>query len=162
MTGAERGTIIHRILSLIQLDGLKSHTEEGLWQELRRLEESNCITTEENNVVNHHDLLHYFQSDLGQRMMNSPLVRREWSFNLRLKENTLLQGVIDCAFEENDGWILVDYKTDHITDEQAFIQRYAMQLNWYARALETITKKPVHEMWLYALRKATAYPVKRE
>lgn len=162
MTGAERGTIIHRILSLIQLDVLKSHTEEGLWQELRRLEESNCITTEENNVVNHHDLLHFFQSDLGQRMMNSPLVRREWSFNLRLKENTLLQGVIDCAFEENDGWILVDYKTDHITDEQAFVQRYTMQLNWYARALETITRKPVHEMWLYALRKATAYPVKRE
>ena len=74
---------------------------------------------------------------------------------------TLLQGVIDCAFMEEDGWVLVDYKTDRIIDEEAFCERYHMQLNWYGRALERITGKPVKEMWLYAIRKGKAYKVER-
>lgn len=161
LTGAERGSIVHRVLSLIQLDCLKNNVDEGLWQELRRLENMNCITPEENDVLNHQSLLRFFQSNLGQRMLNSSLVRREWSFNLRMEENTLLQGVIDCAFEEKDGWILIDYKTDRINDEEAFIQRYTMQLDWYTKALEAITKKSVHERWLYSLSKSKAYPVER-
>lgn len=161
LTGAERGTIVHRMLSLLRLEELRESLEEGLWQDLRRLEDENCVTQEESNVFQHASLLAFFQSDLGQRMLCSPLVKREWSFNLRLENGTLLQGVIDCAFMENGGWVLVDYKTDRINDEQAFIQRYTMQLNWYAKALEAITGKPVHEMLLYALSKSAAYAVSR-
>ena len=58
--------------------------------------------------------------------------------------------------------MLLDYKTDYITDEEAFIQRYAMQLEWYARALERITGTPVKEMWLFALGKGKSYPVPRQ
>ena len=29
---------------------------------------------------------------------------------------TLLQGAIDLVFEEEDGWVLVDYKSDTVTD----------------------------------------------
>ena len=105
----------------------------------------------------------YFKSELGQRMLASPTVRREWSFNLVLDENagTLLQGVIDCAFLEESCWVLVDYKTDRIMDEEAFRQRYALQLEWYARALERITGLPVKEMWLYAIEKNKAYGMQR-
>ena len=66
-------------------------------------------------------------------------------------QETLLQGVIDCAFLEDGQWVLVDYKTDRINDEQAFCDRYRMQLTWYARALQRITGLPVREMWLYAI-----------
>lgn len=162
MTGAERGTVVHRALALVELDPLRKNLSEGLWQELDRLRGCNCITQEERNVISHRSLLQFFQSQLGQRLLNSEKVRREWSFNLRLEGDTLLQGVIDCAFLEQDGWVLVDYKTDHIADEDAFVQRYAMQLEWYARALERITGKPVKEMWLYALRQGKAYPVSRQ
>lgn len=89
-------------------------------------------------------------------------VRREWAFNLRLKgqQALLLQGVIDCAFEENGAWVLVDYKTDRVDDEQTLVNRYAEQLTWYARALTEITGKPVKERYLFALRvgKAIAVP----
>lgn len=162
MTGAERGTLIHRALSLIDLQAVQNDLEEGLWQEFRRLEEKGCFTAEDANVLNHRSLLQFYQSDIGKRMLCSPEIRREWSFNLRLEGDTLLQGVIDCAFMENGQWILLDYKTDRITDEKAFIQRYAMQLEWYARALERITAIPVKEMWLYALGKGKAYPVERQ
>ena len=29
-------------------------------------------------------------------------------------ERILIQGVIDCLFREDDGWILVDYKSDRL------------------------------------------------
>ena len=60
---------------------------------------------------------------LGKRLLASPLVSARWSFNFRLsheKEN-LLQGVMDCAFREGDGWVLLDYKTDRVEDLMAFV-----------------------------------------
>ncbi len=162
MTGAERGTAIHRVLSLIDLQALGGNISEGLWQELHRLQEQGCITQDEADVISHRSLTQFYQSPIAQRMLQSQQVRREWSFNLRMEGDTLLQGVIDCAFLEDGGWVLLDYKTDRIDDEEAFIQRYAMQLEWYARALEKITGTPVKEMWLYALGKAKAVPVRRQ
>lgn len=162
MTGAERGTAVHRVLALVTLDSLRESLEEGLWQELHRLQEMGCISQEEADVINYRSLLQFYQSDIGQRVLKSNYVRREWSFNLKLEENTLLQGVIDCAFQEEGSWILVDYKTDRIQDEEAFVQRYAMQLEWYARALERITGQPVREMWLYALSQGKSYQVSRQ
>lgn len=162
LTGAQRGTMVHHVLSLIDLKALGENLDESLWQELRRLEELGCVTAEEGNVINHGSLIRFFQSAIGQRMLRSPEVRREWGFNLRMEGDTLLQGVIDCAFMEDGGWVLMDYKTDYITDEEAFIQRYAMQLEWYARALERITGVPVKEMWLYALGKGKSYQVPRQ
>ena len=162
ITGAQRGTMVHHVLSLIDLDALRGNLEESLWQELRRLEDMGCITPEESNVISHGSLLRFYRSNIGQRMLQSRLVRREWGFNLRMEGDTLLQGVIDCAFMEDNGWVLMDYKTDYITDEDAFIQRYAMQLEWYAQALEKITGTPVKEMWLYALGKGKAYQVPRQ
>ncbi len=162
LTGAQRGTVVHRVLALLQLEPLRENLQEGLWQEMNRLLACGCITREENDVISHKSLMQFFQSALGQKMLESPVVRREWSFNLRMEENTLLQGVIDCAFQENGSWVLVDYKTDRIQDEEAFVQRYAMQLEWYAKALERITGKGVKEMWLYALGLGKAFPVARQ
>ena len=68
--------------------------------------------------------------------------------------------MIDCCFIERGAWVLVDYKTDRVDDEQTLVNRYAEQLAWYARALTEITGKPVKERYLYALRvgKAIAVP----
>ncbi len=162
MTGAERGTVIHRVLSLIDLQAMTGDLDEDLWQELRRLQENGLLSQEDANIISHRSLRSFYQSDIGSRMLHSQQVRREWGFNLRMEGDTLLQGVIDCAFMEDGQWVLLDYKTDRITDEEAFIQRYAMQLEWYARALEQITGTPVKEMWLYALGKGTAYQVPRQ
>lgn len=102
-------------------------------------------------------LAEFFQSELGQRMINSNNIRREWAFNLLMEEGSLLQGVIDCAFMDDGAWVLVDYKTDRIEDEDAFIQRYQLQIDWYAKALEKITGTPVKERYLYSISKGKAY-----
>ena len=106
----------------------------------------------------------FYESELGKRLLASPQVRREWAFNLLMdqEKGTILQGVIDCAFLEGDEWVLVDYKTDRIEDEAAFIERYALQMSWYARALESITGKRVKEKCLYSISKAKVFPLEKE
>ena len=124
LSGADRGTVVHRALALLNLDALKKekNLSDALWEEIRRLEAQECLTTEEVNVISHRGLLQFFEGSLGKRLLGSPEVHREWSFNLRMDEDgTLLQGVMDCVFREDDAWVLVDYKTDRIEDEQAFI-----------------------------------------
>lgn len=160
LTGAERGTLMHRALSLIPLDTLRdaSDLDGAVKQAIHDLAEREIFTYQEVMLLSIQGIAGFFRSDLGQRMLRSGTVRREWAFNLVMDERgTLLQGVIDCAFREEGGWVLVDYKTDRIEDEDAFIQRYQLQMEWYAKALERITGLPVKEQYLYALGKAKAY-----
>ena len=66
----------------------------------------------------------------------------------------LIQGVVDAYFEEADGLILVDYKTDYVEKggEAALYRKYAAQLNYYAEALEQLTGRKVKEKILYSVR----------
>ena len=167
LTAAERGTQTHRLLSLLDPKAFQDLSagddwDEALRGELTRLEQAGIVTGEELAAVNRAHLMNYLRSDPGQRMLRSGTVRREWAFNLRVGEDTLLQGVIDCAFLEDGQWVLVDYKTDWIQDEEAFQERYRDQLNWYREALEKITGLPVKEALLFSLRLGKAFVVPRE
>lgn len=166
MTGAERGTLTHRVLSLMPLERLAAATPDTLKkiiiEEAHAMVERGLLTAEELFELSMRSVEQFYASDIGLRMLRSTEIRREWSFNLLMDDGvTLLQGVIDCAFKEADSWILLDYKTDRITDEEAFVARYKEQLNWYAKALERITGFPVAEMWLYALSTGKAYAVEK-
>ena len=59
----------------------------------------------------------------------------------------LLEGVIDLAFEEDGGLVIVDYKTDGIAAEQALAQaaHHAAQLQLYGRGLAQAMGLPVRE-----------------
>ena len=161
MSGAEHGTLVHRALSLMPLEPLRCGSyAEGVQQGLIHLQQMGCLSAEEAAVIRPNMLLGFYQSELGQRMLRSPVIRREWSFTIPLRDSgTLMQGVIDCAFRENDGWILIDYKTDRIDDEAAFIARYERQLALYADAIFHITGAPVHEQHLYSLRLGKSFRV---
>ena len=155
MTGAERGSLTHKALSIMPLEALRD--SQDLMADVRRIlhdmAEREVFTYQELMLLHMQGIAGFYRSELGQRVLKSQRVRREWAFNLVVDDNqeTLLQGVIDCAFLEDGQWVLVDYKTDRINDEQAFCDRYRMQLTWYARALQRITGLPVREMWLYAI-----------
>jgi ATP-dependent helicase/nuclease subunit A len=66
-------------------------------------------------------------------------------------DTVLLQGVIDCCFEEEDGLVLLDYKTDYVAPggTAEIKERYRLQLDYYAAALERITGKKVREKYIY-------------
>ena len=52
--------------------------------------------------------------------------------------STVLQGAIDLVFEEDDGWVLVDYKSDTVTpaNRAALEAFYAPQIAHYRRYWE--------------------------
>ncbi len=161
MTGAEAGTLHHRVMAMVDLVKFTQGASpaDALRQALADLQARGLMTKEEAGKIQPNILLGFFQNDLGHRLLASPKVKREWRFNLRLREqgDVLLQGVIDCAFLEGEKWVLLDYKTDHIRDEEAFTERYRLQLQLYARAVEQITGMKVKETWLYALRMGKAF-----
>ncbi|MNG24541.1 ATP-dependent helicase/nuclease subunit A [compost metagenome] len=68
-------------------------------------------------------------------------------------EPILIQGVVDCLFEDEGGIVLLDYKTDQVYggkwDEAA--ERHRFQLDVYAEALELSIGKPIQECHVHFL-----------
>ena len=68
---------------------------------------------------------------------------------------TLIQGIIDVFWIEDDGITVLDYKTDRVDTAQELIDRYATQLKLYADALERVfaaRKMKVKEILIYSFR----------
>jgi len=68
---------------------------------------------------------------------------------------SLVQGMIDCWFIEDGSAVLIDYKSDMIKGTQAdkarvLSERYTVQLNYYAKAIEAASGLKVKEriIWL--------------
>jgi ATP-dependent helicase/nuclease subunit A len=64
---------------------------------------------------------------------------------------TLVRGVIDLAFLEADGWVIVDYKTDDTSRRtiEQLVAHYAPQVNVYRRVWQEKLGQPVSEAGLY-------------
>jgi ATP-dependent helicase/nuclease subunit A len=78
---------------------------------------------------------------------------REVPFSVSL-DGSLVEGKIDLLFEEESGWVIVDYKTDEVsgeTLEQRF-QSYRQQGLWYARAVREVAGCEVTEVAFFFVR----------
>jgi len=171
MTGAERGTATHAALQGLDLDALRGLHGDALHQavvlQLNKMAGQGRLTQAQREAVRPRTLVNFLTGELGQRMLRAGVIHREWMFTLRMSteesvgipsaETLLVQGSVDCCFEEDGGWILMDYKTDRADDADALIARYAPQLTLYAKAIERITGKPVKETWLCLLTAGTAH-----
>jgi len=64
---------------------------------------------------------------------------------------TLLRGNIDLAFHEEDGWVIVDYKTDRPAERtsEQLVEKYAPQVKLYAEAWKECTGEEVAETGLF-------------
>lgn len=94
--------------------------------------------------------------------MNAKNLRREFKFSILTDagaydpeaagEQVMLQGVVDCFWQEADGIVILDFKTDYIDgDLQLKAARYAPQLQAYARALSLIyglSVRKLHPLFL--------------
>ena len=66
----------------------------------------------------------------------------------------LLQGVIDACCLEEDGWVLIDYKTDAPRpddSEESLKARHRQQIRLYAAALAALTGRPVKQCYVVYL-----------
>ncbi len=81
-----------------------------------------------------------------QRLVEVPFALRVTPEEIGLAdgpEGTLLQGAIDLVFEEEDGWVLVDYKSDTVgKNRDSLVRFYAPQVTLYSRYWERLTGRP--------------------
>ena len=168
LTPAEKGTITHLVMQHISVN--EPITIESVRQLLNELIIRELLTEDQKNAVNIEVIVSFFDSKIGQRMQRASVIRREVPFTLAVpaseayshwhgeEETVLVQGVIDCIFEDEAGLVLLDYKTDGITGrfhngfegaKEILADRYRIQLQWYTRAIEGILKKKVNDRYLF-------------
>ncbi|MEK4010459.1 helicase-exonuclease AddAB subunit AddA [Peribacillus sp. FSL M8-0224] len=168
LTPAERGTITHLVMQHIDLS--KDITIQSIQQLIIDLIQRELLTEEQKEAVDPETIVDFFDSEIGQRMQRAKSIRREVPFTMSLPakeaysdwkagdEEVLIQGVIDCIFEDEQGLVLLDYKTDTITGRFAngyegakgiLADRYQMQLQLYTRAVEGIMNKKVTGRYLF-------------
>lgn len=150
----ERGSAYHRVMEC--LDYSVSVNIDGVKADINRMLETGKMNELQVKSVNPWDIYTFVQSDTGRRVANAVNcgnVRREQPFVFEY-EGQLIQGIIDLCFEEDGELVIVDYKTDRVmkgkAGEKELVKRYAIQLDYYAKALEQLTGKTVKEKIVYS------------
>ncbi|SKC49097.1 helicase-exonuclease AddAB subunit AddA [Maledivibacter halophilus] len=160
-TKAETGTIIHFVMQHVDLKKVNSINE--IKEEIDIMVTKELLTYEEAEIVNPEKILRFFESSIGKRILKSHRIYREAPFILKKKaadviedledctEELLIQGIVDCYFEEDDDLVLIDYKTGSVFDGniERLLRRYKVQMELYREALQVITRKRVKESYIY-------------
>ena len=138
----------------------------NLVRQLERLKKSGKLSAEEADLVDLRRVAMMAASPMGRRMAEAerrgdlyreqPFVlgvaaseiRSEWPDD----EMIFVQGIIDAFFYEEDGIVLLDYKTDRVRDPAELTDRYRVQLTQYREALERVTGKDVKETYIWSFR----------
>ena len=159
LTGAERGTALHLVMQ--DLDFFCEPNEQSVRAQIEAMRAQRKLTDEQAKAADVHAIVRFLRSDLAARIRKSKQVEREYRFSLLrpvrdfssldADDSVLLQGVVDCFFEEDGELVVVDFKTDHVSraqlDERA--EHYRLQLEAYSMALTRVMGKKVKEKVLY-------------
>ena len=159
LTGAERGTALHLVMQ--DLDFFCEPNEQSVRAQIEAMRAQRKLTEEQAKAADVHAIVRFLRSDLAARIRKSKQVEREYRFSLLrpvrdfssldADDSVLLQGVVDCFFEEDGELVVVDFKTDHVSraqlDERA--EHYRPQLEAYSMALTRVMGKKVKEKVLY-------------
>ncbi|NLK37584.1 MAG: helicase-exonuclease AddAB subunit AddA, partial [Epulopiscium sp.] len=161
ISGAMFGTAMHTFMEYA--DFSKQYQEDTLEQQIQDLLHRKILSLEEANMLNRRALLHFFASPLAQRMRSAKIIEKEHPFSILLQpkdifsqkeyedleEDILVNGIIDCFFYEDNDIVLVDYKSDKVSEE-ILKEKYELQLSVYRQALERTTGQKVKECCIYS------------
>jgi len=171
----EAGMATHRFLQLLDLG--RPCDASDLRAQLADLQQTGRIAPQEAGRVLLDGVSWFFETTLGRRVREKAAdVRRELAFVARIdparldvyargqdpQDFVLVRGMIDLALTGDDGWEIVDYKTDAVGPEA--VSRRAetarFQLEQYAQSIEAITGTPVARCWLVYLRARVLIEIK--
>ena len=163
-SAADRGTATHLFLQFCDFNSLM---QNGVVFEIDRLVNDSFISKETSELINQSYIENFVKSDLFKEILNSKQIWREFRFNIYLdaskfssdealkNEKVLVQGATDCLFENKDGkYVLVDYKTDNVTDDNykyLLLKRHKNQLLYYKEACEIIFEHTIDQTLIYSV-----------
>lgn len=171
VTAAERGSAVHVFMQHFDMARLLSAKQRGeravfafVKEEAKRIADMGIISCGQAESIYPPLIGAFADSMLFKRMADSGEIIREKKFLVKISDLNLdgsgfmgyngtegmLQGVADCIFRENDGYVLVDYKTDSLTTPEELVRRYALQLRLYAAAFSLILECPVKKAYIYS------------
>ena len=155
----QRGTIFHCLLEHLDFARGRKEGISYINDLIKWLVDEKFLTEQEAETIQPEYAEILLQSELGGRLAASEAVHKERAFNLVHEiegSQVIVQGVIDCYFEEDDGLVLVDYKTSWINpnlniewEKNRIRNQYQTQIELYRKALEASTGKKVKEAWIY-------------
>jgi ATP-dependent helicase/nuclease subunit A len=169
LTPVERGVAYHAVMQHLPLvNGLTTADVEKLLSDMVLRE---LLTEEQRAAVDVGAVLGFARCKAGERLIGAARVYRELPFSVGLPasevygleangmpldaetaaEMVLVQGIIDCLFEDDEGLVMIDYKTDAVYEGrlEALTEQYRLQLSVYAKAVEKSLGRPVSERYLY-------------
>jgi len=164
LSPTELGTLMHLVLQ--HLDLTRPLDQPEVESQVQGLVTLGLITEDHRSAVDTESIAHFFASPLGREICaNSASVQREVSFTLTLPvahvypdladqvpsgDTIIVQGMIDLLLEREDGYLLVDYKTDKRAPADAALQ-YQGQIRIYKKAVQEILGRPVVASYLHFL-----------
>ena len=169
LSGAQRGTVYHLVFEHLPYGLLDEHSDASVLERwLQSFASKGYLTPQELAVIRADDFIAFLRTGIGRRMRAAALagkLQREQQFMMGFDADklypevtygdmVLVQGIIDAWFWEDDEIVLVDYKTDHVrNDLRELADKYRIQLEYYAEALERVTGHTVREKIIYSVRK---------
>lgn len=152
------GTVSHKLMELLNWTSDK----ENLINQLQTLLATDKINSDELKAV---DINAIFQgiSELSGLIEQGDIVLKEQQFTCNFPANqltktkydseVLVQGVVDLIVIKQNEIYIVDYKTSRIKNEEKLKQKYKLQLDLYAKAVEEfygkkVTKKIIYSFYL--------------
>lgn len=161
-TPAQKGTALHKFMCFANF---KRATLNGVKSEINYLLSEEFLTVKESESLNITQIQKFINSPLAKRIIQSKKVLREQRFSVKIPPELLnkhaisekisdtfvvMQGALDCAFQENGKYVIVDYKTDKTENIKDLYEKYSTQLNLYKYALEKISEIKVKELIIYS------------
>lgn len=160
--GALRGTAMHRLMECYDFTKMPDHSDEfaeNIKKQLTGLVQMGKVSEDMQKLIRIPSVELFLKSKLAPRMKAAAMrddLFREKPFvmgNHEMEEEmVLIQGIIDVFWVEEDGIVLLDYKTDRVDSATRLRDMYKEQLDLYAEALERIFPLPVKEKYLYSFR----------
>lgn len=180
VSGSTRGSAFHKVMELFDFQKLtkevnrsREATEALLREQIEGMRREGQLSQEYYEAVGTQKIVSFLTSWTALRMADAARagkLYKEQPFVMGLpasrlgegfpsEETVLIQGIIDVFFEEEDGFVVLDYKTDAVSTPEELVKRYQVQLLYYSEALEQLAgypsergSKPVKERILYSFK----------
>ncbi len=180
VSGSTRGSAFHKVMELFDFQKLtkevnrsREATEALLREQIEGMRREGRLSQEYYEAVGTQKIVSFLTSWTALRMADAARagkLYKEQPFVMGLpasrlgegfpsEETVLIQGIIDVFFEEEDGFVVLDYKTDAVSTPEELVKRYQVQLLYYSEALEQLAgypsergSKPVKERILYSFK----------
>ncbi|WP_043933115.1 helicase-exonuclease AddAB subunit AddA [Bacillus sp. EB01] len=181
LSPAERGTALHSVMQHVNL--AEPITDESVRELVKRMVSEEFLTEEQAEVIDPQLVVRFFETEIGKRMISADKLYREVPFTASLQaqevypgwkdenEQIFIQGIIDCVFEDSQGLVMLDFKSDRITGRfhsgwagaaPILEERYRLQIELYTKALEKIWRRQVDERYLFFFDGAHILKLERE